>query len=111
MGQARAQSVLRGAPLPPLGSFQERVLTDLLLRERNEKFAFAALICQLAMVAGNIPPGVAKDLLDEYQEELYQLRYNSKYKTVKERRIAKSVAEAEEKARLLARLDRITKDE
>jgi len=101
---------LRGAPLPPLGSFQERIASELLMRERNEKFACVALFAKILGELGGLDPNAVGNLLEEYGEELYQLRYNLKYRNVRQRTISKIVAEKEERSRLMNKLDALTEN-
>ena len=101
---------MRGAPLPPLGSFQERIASELLMRERNEKFACVALFAKLLGEMGKVDVNVIGNLLEEYGEELYQLRYNLKYKNVHQRTISKIVAAKEERSRLMNKLDELTEN-
>jgi hypothetical protein len=70
--------MLRGIPLPETGTFESKLLAEGIQRERNEKFAFAALLSQFAHLMG-APEERLKPLLSAYAEELYQFRYNSRY--------------------------------
>lgn len=94
--------------MPPVGSFQERIVSESILREKNEKFSLISLFVRLLGSLGGLNDEVLDDWLDEYKEELYQLRYNSKYKTTRQRRILETVKKASEEARLLQKVDRMT---
>ena len=100
---------MRGVPLPPLGSFQERILSEMLIRERNEKFAHTALLATLLGKISGLDPKIIGGLLEEYREELYRLRYNSKYVTVAQKELSSRVACAERERRLMDHLEKITK--
>jgi hypothetical protein len=99
---------MHNAPLPPTGSFQERLLFETILREKNEKFAVVSLFARLLGVGMTIGDSAVDDLLDEYKEELYQLRYNYKYETSKKRRIILQVQKASEQARQMRRIEQMT---
>ncbi len=94
--------------MPPLGSFQERLVSEAILREKNEKFAMVSLFATLISAVGNLDNSVVDDLLEEYKEELYQLKYNFKYTRVRQRRITERVSKAAEEARLMKRLEAMT---
>ena len=77
------------------------------LREKNEKFAMVSLFATLLGHMGGINDKLVDNLLEEYKEELYQLRYNSKYKTVRQRLISTMVSKAAEESRLLRKVEAI----
>jgi hypothetical protein len=99
---------MHNAPLPPVGSFQERIVSEGILREKNEKFSLVSLFVRLLGTIGNVNEKALDDWLDEYKEELYQLRYNSKYRTTRQRRIMEAVKRAAEEARLMQKVERMT---
>ena len=107
-GHVRTYAYMHNAPLPPTGSFQERLLFETILREKNEKFAVVSLFARLLGVGMTIGDSAVDDLLDEYKEELYQLRYNYKYETSKKRRIILQVQKASEQARQMRRIEQMT---
>jgi hypothetical protein len=99
---------LRGYPLPPPGSFQERIVTTLSAREVNEKVAFARLLVQACTLGRGVSSDTVDDILEEYREEASQDRYNYGYVTLRQRRLRERVRKAEETARMMARLDQMT---
>jgi len=78
------------------------------MRERNEKFAFAALLVKVLSPIGGLSAEYTEGLLEDYSEELYQVRYNSGYTPASERRLADFVAKVEGRMRTMSKLDRIT---
>lgn len=70
---------MRGVPLPPLGSFEERILEEMFQRGRQEKYEFAVLVARLFYLAFGIREESVVDVLEQYREEVFQLNYNSKY--------------------------------
>lgn len=99
---------MHNAPLPPTGSFQERLLFESILREKNEKYAVVSLFIRVLASGLNLKADVVDGLLEEYKEELYQLRYNSKYKSSRQRRILDEVRKAAEQARMMRRVEQMT---
>lgn len=99
---------MRGAPLPASGSFQERFLSEYITRERNEKYMtvvlFANLIGRLAGMSGDALEG----LLETYREELFQFKYNYKYKTWAERQAGHAKKQGLEMRKVFDRLDSMT---
>ena len=80
------------------------------MRERNEKFAFAALIVNVLAPIGGLTDEYINGLLEDYSEELYQVRYNSGYTPARQRRLAAFVKKTEERMRLMSKLERVTAD-
>lgn len=107
-GHVRAYAYLHNAPLPPFGSFQERLLFESILREKNEKFSSITLFARLLGAGFNLKDEAVDSLLEEYKEELYQLRYNYKYVTGKQKRITEHVNRAAEQARYMRKLEQMT---
>jgi len=70
---------MRGVPLPPLGSFENRVLEEMFQRDRQEKYEFAVLLSRLFYLAFGIKEESVVDVLEQYREEVFQLNYNSRY--------------------------------
>jgi hypothetical protein len=99
---------MHNAPLPPTGSFQERLLFESILREKNEKYAVVSLFIRVLASGLNLKADAVDGLLEEYKEELYQLRYNSKYKSSRQRRILDEVRKAAEQARMMRRVEQMT---
>jgi hypothetical protein len=94
--------------LPPFGSFQERLLFESILREKNERFSAITLFARLLGAGFNLKDEAVDGLLEEYKEELYQLRYNYKYETSKQKRISEHVKKASEQARYMRKLEQMT---
>jgi len=107
-GQVRAYAYAHNAPLPEAGSFNELVLSEVILRERNAKFAEMRILIRLLGGIAGLPESGIEHYLETYKEELYQLRYNSKYRTATDRWKKKVRAEADTEARLMARIERMT---
>ena len=104
----RSYAYMHNAPLPPTGSFQERLLFENILREKNEKFSVVSLLIRVISAGFGLKDDVVDGLLDEYKEELYQLRYNSKYKSSKQRRILDQVRKASDQARMMRKIEQMT---
>lgn len=99
---------MHGAPLPETGSFHEQVLSEVILRERNERFAAVALVSKILAHMGSVPDKLLEHYLGLYKEELFQLRYNSHYTTASERWRKKMRDEAQREARLMERVANMT---
>jgi len=99
---------MHNAPLPPTGSFQERLLFESILRDKNERFSVVSLFVRVIAAGFNLKNEAVDGMLDEYKEELYQLRYNSKYKSSKSRRIHDQVKKAAEQARQMRKIEQMT---
>ena len=108
MGHTRAYAYVHNAPLPKGGSFQEQLLAESILRERNEKFTLVSLFVRMLGVIAGLKSKDIDDLLESYKEELYQFRYNFEYTTRRERRSAEEAAEAINIARMFKRLEAMT---
>ncbi len=104
----RSFALLRGAPLPAPGSFQERILTEAIIRDKNEKYSSVALFARLIATGLGIPDEYLHHLLEKYREELYQLRYNFRYESADARRLKKRLEEEFERDRLMQRLEAMT---
>lgn len=112
MGHTRAYAYVRGAPLPKGGSFQEQILSETILRERNEKYTLVSLFVRLLGNMAQIKADDLDHLLGTYREELYQFRYNSEYVTTRQKRKATEAANEQIIARQFRRLaDMTAKDE
>jgi hypothetical protein len=110
-GQIRAYAYAHNAPLPETGSFHEQVLAESILRERNLQYAGMGLIARLLGLIGGLSDKVVQFHMDQYKEELYQLRYNSKYVTATERWRQMMRNKAQHEARLMERVANMTSDE
>lgn len=104
----RAYAYMHGAPLPETGSFPEEVLAESILRERNLQLAGVSLIARLIARIGGMADKELLHYLDMYKEELFQLRYNSRYVSATERWKMKIRKEAEKNAQIFERLERMT---
>lgn len=108
MGQARIHCVLKGIPLPPIGSFKFNVITEGLQREKQEKVAFARFMAALLGPASGLKAGEIGALVAAYAEEVHQFRYNYKYVPVQELAQRKAVAAANEDLRLMEKVAKFT---
>lgn len=108
MGKLRAWAFYKGHPLPPPGSFRERLVTALMIRERNEKIAFARLITQACTIGTGVSSERVDEILEEYREEVTQDRYNLGYETARQRRALRRSREALEMSRRMTRLEDMT---
>jgi hypothetical protein len=102
---------MHGAPLPETGSFHEQVLSEVILRERNAQFAAVALMAKLISRIGGLADNELLHNLDLYKEELFQLRYNSRYRTATERWKQKMRNEAQKEAKLMERIANMTAED
>lgn len=105
MGLVRSFALVRGAPLPAPGSFKERILAEAIIREKNEKWTMVTLFARLISKGLGVDTEYVNFLLDKYKEELYQLRYNFKYKSVESRLLQKRLQEELEQDRMFQRLE------
>lgn len=69
------------------------------------------MIVTLLAGIGGFKEEAVNDLLDEYREELYQVKYSPKFRSTKDRIIQKRVAKAAEEARLLRKVDAMSYSE
>ena len=100
--------MLHGAPLPKPGSFQERLLSESILRERNERMAFITAIVKMLTLVGGVNPEAAQEILEDYREELYQFRYNYRYETYSTKLSTYRRQEQLETHRMMQRLEAMT---
>jgi hypothetical protein len=107
-GQSRAYALLHGLPLPTIGTFESRLLSEVIYRERSEKYAFAKLLVRLLAPATGLSEEAQYLTLMEYAEELFQLRYNSKYVPVLQRRVREVRNMRLEEERLLSKVEKMT---
>ena len=111
-GQTRAYAYVRGAPLPASGSFQEQFLSEVISRERNEKYLLVSLFANLLGHMGGVKSSAVEGMLEHYREELYQLKYNYKYETWASKRKQVNTKHADsqgrEMRRMFDRLDSMT---
>lgn len=96
--------MLRGVPPPELGSFEYNLFTEGLRREKSEKLAFARLLVGMGVAAGFFNEEKGKLLLYEYQEDLYQFRYNYGYVPIGEQVAKIQKAKKDEDMRLLKKV-------
>jgi hypothetical protein len=81
---------------------------ETIIREKNEKFSLVTLFARLLGIIGKIDQNILNDSLEEYREELYQLKYNFRYRSIKDRRIQEKLREAKRTAKLMERLEQMT---
>jgi hypothetical protein len=78
------------------------------LRERAEKYAFAKVLVKMLAPLSGMSPENQYFVLMEYAEELFQLRYNSKYVSAAQERISAIRNVRLEEERLLRKVERLT---
>lgn len=100
----RAYALSHGLPLPPSGSFKEQLLAEAIFRERYEKYTLVSLFARLLTASGAVKDEYVNLLLEDYREELFQLKYNSKYKTAIERKLTEMVRKKTSDSELLAKV-------
>jgi len=83
-------------------------VTALMVRERNEKIAFARLIVQACTIGRGVDVDVVDEIIEEYREEVSQDRYNLGYETARQRRAMRRMREAQEMTRRMTRLEKMT---
>lgn len=108
MGHTRAYAYVRGAPLPAGGSFQEQMLSETILRERNEKYTLVSLFARLLGTLAGFKSDDVDTILEMYKEELYQFRYNSGYVTQRKKRKVTEAANEAVIANQFRRLENMT---
>jgi hypothetical protein len=94
--------------LPEAGSFQEQLLSEAIVRERNAQFAMVALFARLLGAMAGVQPKMMHVLLEEYREELYQLRYNPKYRTISKVLVEEEMSKVAEETRLMRKVAALT---
>lgn len=108
MGSLRGAMAARGLRLPPRGSIQDRIIQEVLLRERNERYVAGEVLILLACKALGLETEQMRGLLEHYSDEVHQERYRPSI--IRARKAAKAAVrkkEAEDKRRLAA-LDKLT---
>lgn len=99
---------MHGLPLPKTGTFKSRLLSEAIFRERSEKYAFAKMLVKLLGPMAGLNAEEQYLTLTEYAEELFQLRYNSKYVPVLRRRVQQIRNVHLEEERLLSKVAKMT---
>lgn len=79
-----------------------------MVRERNEKIAFAQMLVHACTVGRGVSDDIIVDILEEYREEVGQQRYNVGYETAKQRRAIRRAREAMDLTRRMSRLEAMT---
>ena len=97
--------LLEGLEVPPLGSFREKVIIEMIRRERNATFAFAQLLVSIIGGTFGTPAKLVEASLNNYGVELYQERYTKGYREKLELKLIEKQAQITERARLMDRLD------
>lgn len=108
MGKVRAYAFYKGYPFPPRGSFQERVVSQMVVRERNEKMAFARLLTLASTAGRGVKAEIVGDFLEEYREEVTQEKYNIGYQSLREKLALKRTQKAATDAQRLAKVAEMT---
>ena len=99
---------MHNAPLPESGSFQEKLLAEVIIRERNGQFAMVSLFGRLLGAIAGIQPKLMTTLLEEYREELFQLRYNPRYRSISRTLAEEEMSKVAEETRLMRRVAAMT---
>jgi len=107
-GHVRAYAFLHNAPLPTSGSFQERLLSEVIIRERNAQFAMVSLFGRLLAAGAGVDGKTLTMLLEEYREELFQLRYNPRYTTISKVIAEREMSKVAEETRLMRKVAALT---
>lgn len=79
-----------------------------MLRERNEKIAFARLIVQACLGGRGINAEFLDDILEEYREEITQQRYNLGYQDSRQRKLVAKMRENLELSRRMEKVESMT---
>jgi hypothetical protein len=79
-----------------------------MMRERNEKVAFAKLLVHACTVGRLVSDDIVTDIIEEYREEVTQERYNLGYETAQHRRTIRRSRETVELTRRLAKVSDMT---
>ena len=97
MGQCRIYCLLKGIPLPELGSFEFNLLVEGIRRERSREVAFAQFMAGLLAPLSGMSEEKVTLLVATYAEDVYQLKYNYMYESLRTRVVeARAVAQAED---------------
>lgn len=108
MGQCRLYCLVHGVPLPALGSFEYNLLFEGIRRERMEKIAFAKFLGNfLGPLCGMTEKQTALNVA-EYAEEIFQLKYNWGYETLRKRVVREKQIAHNEDLRILQRVAAMT---
>lgn len=78
------------------------------MRERNSQFAVVSLFARLLGAMAGVQPKMMHILLEEYREELYQLRYNPKYRTISRVLVEEEMSKVAEETRLMRKVAALT---
>jgi hypothetical protein len=111
-GNARAQLFARGISLPPVGSIEDRLMREVVFRERQEKVLFFESVTRLvARILGVDAERAFGDLSAAYAGEVFQHVYDAdlmrkKLGTLREAR-GRVQRKRQEDLRLLGRLERL----
>ena len=77
-------------------------------RERNEKVAFARMLCGIVGKAFGLKYSEVQPFIQDYAEEVFQLKYNYKYKTARAKALVEKITKQSEDSRLLAKVAAMT---
>jgi hypothetical protein len=78
--------------LPPRGSAQDKILEEIHLREREERFTLVALFARILGLGLNMREDTLGAMLNTYRDELTQVRYTPAYAAYLRRRKAAVVS-------------------
>ena len=79
-------------------------MSEVIIRERNAQYSMVALFGRLLGAIAGVQPQVLSTLLEEYREELFQLRYNPRYRSVSRVLADKEMSKVAEESRLMRRV-------
>jgi hypothetical protein len=84
------------------------LLSEVIIRERNSQFAMVSLFGRLLGAIAGIDGKTLTMLLEEYREELFQLRYNPRYTTISKVMAEREVSKVAEETRLMRKVAALT---
>lgn len=94
--------------LPARGSVRDELLKELLVRERNEKFAVVNMLVNMLAAGLQLKPEGVGDMLESYRQELTQERYLPSMLGVARRKAKAKVRQQKQDSQLLKKLDSFT---
>jgi hypothetical protein len=102
----------RGQALPPIGSVEDRVMREMVLRERSERVAHVRAIAAIAARAvGMDADKLFGDVVAEYASEVFQEAYDPAALARKARRLREAQVRIQRRraqdAEMVRRLDRM----
>lgn len=91
--------------MPPAGSFEDELVYELSLREKNRDFARVSMLVDIVTGGLKVPPEYASGLMEFFEAELYQDLYAPQYVAMLRTRIADKRKNKKEQERRLAAMD------